>query len=542
MTNREIEAKFELLDPNQLEFWQTTPALASTFPLQPVVTVTHTDTYLDSGEYSLLRAGYVLRVRAQPGGYVVTLKSLNAEGDSLVHNRLELEGPVNAKANPLQMKHWPDEIRDFVKSWIDVDTKWHPLCTLQQTRHKRDVLAQTSMPPVAELSIDQVTVFGPEFVPSDDAAGSSIPAAQQVAEFQEIEIELKPNQDEALLTPIAQALKAEPTLKPLHTSKFERALELISNSVFNGEKYVAAIQPAMHMAEACRLIWRRQLTHMLLAEAGVCHSNEDEYIHQMRVAIRRARVAARLFSDYFQGKAVRRFDKILKRTGRLLGEVRDLDVACKKLKKFQEGHTQADLAELSDHWHAARKQARHALLAWLDSKKYSDFVADFARFCKTSGKGAREYDFEPGEAPTPYQVRHVIPSLLVNRFERVRCFETLFEVDQPIPASILHLLRIECKYMRYSLEFANHLLGAPGEQLVDKLKHLQDHLGELNDAAVSHRLLAALPATMDTEAVNQYAHAQTELLDKLRNSLAGDLQQFLDNESRAKLAQAIMRV
>lgn len=136
----------------------------------------------------------------------------------------------------------------------------------------------------------------------------------------------------------------------------------------------------------------------------------------------------------------------------------------------------------------------------------------------------------------------MIPSLLVNRFERVRSFETLFESDQPLPASILHLLRIECKYMRYSLEFANHLLGESGEQLINALKGLQDHLGELNDAAVSHRLLASLPATMDTEAVNQYATAQAELLDQLRNSLAGDLQQFLNSESRAKLAQAVMRI
>jgi len=542
MTQREIEAKFELLDPTQLDFWSTTPTLASTFPLQPAVTVTQTDTYLDSAEYSLLRAGYALRVRGQAGNYLITLKSLNSTGDSLIHDRLELEGPVKAGENPLQMKHWPDEIRHFVKSRIDVDTKWQPLCTLQQTRRKRDVLGGAEIPPIAELSVDQVIVYGPEFPLANAGADAAQPTAQPITQFQEIEVELKPDQDAALIKPLAQALQAEPTLKPYRTSKFERALESISNSVFDGKKYVLAIQPTMHMAEACRLIWRRQLTHMLLVEAGVCHSDDDEYIHKMRVAIRRARVAARLFADYFQGKAVRRFDKILKRTGRLLGEVRDLDVARKKLEKFQAGQTQADLAELDDHWHTARKRARHALLAWLDSKKYSDFVADFARFCKTPGKNAKEYAFEPGEAPTPYQVRHVMPSLLVNRFERVRSFEMLFETDQALPASILHLLRIECKYMRYSLEFANHLLGESGEQLINALKGLQDHLGELNDAAVSHRLLASLPATMETEAVNQYATAQAELLDQLRNSLAGDLQQFLNSESRAKLAQAVMRI
>ena len=53
----------------------------------------------------------------------------------------------------------------------------------------------------------------------------------------------------------------------------------------------------------------------------------------------------------------------------------------------------------------------------------------------------------------------------------------------------LHALRIDCKYLRYNLEFLRHLLGAEGEQLIAPLIALQDVLGELNDAVVSQQLL-----------------------------------------------------
>jgi CHAD domain-containing protein len=346
-----------------------------------------------------------------------------------------------------------------------------------------------------------------------------------------------------MLATLADALQKQANLKPLHTSKLERALVSISNSTFAGEQHVAYIQPTMPMAEACRQLWRQQFMQILLAEAGVCRNDADEYIHKMRVALRRARVAMRLFGAYFHPKTMRRFNRMMKRTATLLGGVRDLDIARKKLKKFRQNRQDPpELIGLDAHWKAMRKQARYALLSWLDSKKYTDFIAEFGDFCQTPGKGAKEFSFEPGERPTPYQVRHVMPSVLLERFEHVRCFETLLEVDQPMPEPILHLLRIECKYMRYSLEFAAHLLGQTGEELIELLRQLQEDLGELNDAAVSHTMLKALPTSLDSDPARSYMETQHEVLEQLRERLMNNLTRFLALESRYKLAQAIAQI
>ena len=135
-----------------------------------------------------------------------------------------------------------------------------------------------------------------------------------------------------------------------------------------------------------------------------------------------------------------------------------------------------------------------------------------------------------------------MPGMVVNRFERVRCFETRFETGDPLPAPTLHLLRIECKYLRYLLEFARHLLGPPGEQLIESLKQLQEHLGDLNDAAVSEAKLRAVDPKVDAKLVEQYASDQGELVTTLREEIVKDLPLFFSLANRHKLAQAIERI
>jgi CHAD domain-containing protein len=55
----------------------------------------------------------------------------------------------------------------------------------------------------------------------------------------------------------------------------------------------------------------------------------------------------------------------------------------------------------------------------------------------------------------------------------------------------LHALRIDCKKLRYALEFFAPVLGAEARVVIDEVKALQDHLGDLNDAQVAVELLSA---------------------------------------------------
>ena len=414
-----------------------------------------------------------------------------------------------------------------------------PLCVLRQRRVKRMITAMRRITPnrrsakrvtVGELSLDEVCICAVEGGPT-------------LARYHELEIELARGVDETELHALVAALQTELQTDPSPQSKLEFALTIVGSHPAGAPEDLQGIQREMHMAEACRLIWREQITAMLLNEAGVRFSANPEFVHDMRVATRRARAAARLFGDYFRTKAIRRHLKALRQTARLLGAVRDLDVAIDKLDRFARRsgkRTAAALADMLDEWRARRAAAHSELLAWLDSRRYARFVANFRQFCDTPNLGAVDYTPKPGQAPTPHQVRHVMPSMILNRFEAVRSFETLFESDGEVRIESLHLLRIECKYLRYNLEFVNGLLGPNAARLIAELRRLQDLLGNLNDAAVSKAMLANAQAGQPVPGIERYLQAQEKTIRRLSERVEGDLRQFtlLANRKRLALAMA----
>ena len=53
------------------------------------------------------------------------------------------------------------------------------------------------------------------------------------------------------------------------------------------------------------------------------------------------------------------------------------------------------------------------------------------------------------------------------------------------PIETLHTVRIDCKRLRYALEFLRETLSPQAEAAIEDFKHAQDHLGEMNDAYVA---------------------------------------------------------
>jgi CHAD domain-containing protein len=78
-------------------------------------------------------------------------------------------------------------------------------------------------------------------------------------------------------------------------------------------------------------------------------------------------------------------------------------------------------------------------------------------------------------------VRDWSASRIWASYERLRSYDSVIRsADLPT----LHGARIAGKRLRYALEFLDDVLGADQPALVYRLVALQDHLGELNDAAL----------------------------------------------------------
>ena len=244
------------------------------------------------------------------------------------------------------------------------------------------------------------------------------------------------------------------------------------------------------MAEAGRTTLLLHFDRMLSHEEGTRGGEDYEELHDMRVATRRMRAALRVFDDWLEPDVMRPYLRALRKTGRLLGAVRDLDVFHEKAQRYLDGlpeEQSGGLEPLFDAWRAERERHRQRLAAYLDSRAYAEFTARFDEFLHTPGVGARPLFTAAGEA-LPYRVRHALPVVVHGELAAVLAFGEWVSGPQA-PLTRFHRLRIAGKRLRYTLEFFQEMLGSRAKPLIGQVTALQDHLGDLQDAVVTSGVL-----------------------------------------------------
>jgi CHAD domain-containing protein len=525
----EVEAKFSIPDESAFQRLLETTSLGG-FSLGGMSVLELHDTYLDTERQALRGGGYAYRLRRSDDGYLATVKGLGgAEG--VVHRRVEHE---LALAEPLPPQEWPPSAaRDLVLRLCGKEPL-QALFTIRQTRHSR--LLRKRECSLAELNLDRVAV----------GQGGIV-----VANYLELEAELLPEGCEQDLEELAVELQGRWRLVPEIRSKYERALALLdleahsqegvehgmctglkpqdwgvgrqpggereaiagtklpssSNTdragmrpssddlvaVVPGEEWpfdAPGITPDDPMSEAGRKTFRFHYLRMLYHEPGTRRGKDIEALHDMRVATRRMRAAFHVFGDYFAPEVVAPYLKGLRRTGRALGAVRDLDVFRAKTQTYIDTLPESKRAGLDRFLttlEARREEARAQMLVYLDSKNYYRFVRSFGVFVETEGMGGLGVTANEGE-PRPYRVRHVAPMAIYERLAAVRAYDEWVSVPDP-PLPRLHALRIACKRLRYTLEFFSEVLGADHKPLVKEVVTIQDLLGGLQDAVVASCIL-----------------------------------------------------
>ncbi len=316
------------------------------------------------------------------------------------------------------------------------------------------------------------------------------------------------------------------------------------------------VLPDDPMSEAGRKVLCFHFGRMLAHEPGTRLGEDIEELHDMRVATRRMRSAFRVFAPYFDPDVLRPSLKGLRRTGRALGRVRDLDVFMEKAQNYlaeekevvvvQAGsphpHECSDLDGLLEDWRGQREATRTKMLAYLDSKQYQRFVQGFGQFLITEGAGALP---PPSDRPAPHQVYQIVPALIYTRYEVVRGYEPVIE---NAPLEILHALRIDCKRFRYTLEFFREVLGPEAKEVIEEVVTVQDHLGDLHDADVACHLLIGFlnqwsrqerRERINISGVTRYLVAKQNDLRVLVDSFPKTWRHFNRPEMRRQLALAV---
>jgi CHAD domain-containing protein len=299
------------------------------------------------------------------------------------------------------------------------------------------------------------------------------------------------------------------------------------------------VEPDDLMSEAGRKILAHHFARMLAQEEGVRHG-EHEAVHDMRVATRRLRSALDIFSPYYEFRVIKPFNSTLRKFGKTLGAVRDLDVFRLKADKYAESlpaDERDGLNVLLASWQAEIEEARANLSEMLNGHRYAEFVAEFAKFVLTPRKGEiKGHD----DDVIANHVRYVAPALIYERYGTVRAYEVELE---NLSLEKLHALRIDAKRLRYTLEAFEEALKSDAKKVIEATKQLQDHLGDLQDARVAGALMQDFIHRADeqqsTASVLQYMAVREEEKQVLLAAVRQKWQAFTSPNLRRALAMSI---
>ncbi|MBI3767723.1 MAG: CHAD domain-containing protein [Deltaproteobacteria bacterium] len=462
----ETEWQFESAEPPQR--WLHRAELPAGFALVAIKGGQIADTYYDTDDWRLYRAGYALRVRQTGHEREATMKQLAAARNGR-HQRRELTAPLaiataRVEADRPRPRNVIDRLDGLLADRIHAVAGTHAVRPIVELRTRRRRFAiERDGRVLGELALDVTSV------PVEGAPGP--------AHFHRVEVEVAAGVDAAELEPFAEACRREVMLAPTDESEFEAAMRVrgvVPNPVASLGSF--AIDASMTTGAVALASLRRHFVSLLEHEPGTRLGDDAEALHDMRVAIRRLRAALALFAEALPRRAAA-YGATLEWLAGALGAVRDLDVQLEHLEgwrtQMEAGDAEA-LSTVADLLRRRRVAARRRMLRALDCARYDAFVHRFSVLLRGS---------PPRRGIAQRPIVDVAPTLIRRRMRKVRKAGDAIVATSPPPA--YHELRIRCKKLRYALEAHAEVYGKPVRRLATAVTNLQQLLGDHQDAEVA---------------------------------------------------------
>ncbi len=427
--------------------------------------------YYDTPEHDLANRGMALRLRKAAGRWVQTLKTAGTAQAGL-HERGEFEAPAAAQLlNVVALAATP-----AAEIFADAALRGRlqPLFITEFKRTSR--LVEIHPGELAELCVDRGTITG---------------NAQQVP-ISEIELELKQGEASHLFD-FAQRLLVDVPLVLSNVSKAERGYALLAPQGAAASKAQAPLLDAtMSVPEAFRVVIGEGLRHLQANERGVVSSDDVEYVHQARVAIRRLRSAFGLFRRVVPKPAVGPLLDRVKALGTVLGGTRDWDVFVTEtlpavVKAFPD---HSGFATLRTSAERSRGAARERVLATITAADYTALLLELGSLLASqSWRASLDEDARTLES---MPIEGFVATVLERQWRRVR---RAGKHCSDLAPPQLHALRIEIKKLRYAVEFFQALHARKAvKAFLDQAAELQEILGTMNDATIASHLLDTMAA------------------------------------------------
>ena len=239
-------------------------------------------------------------------------------------------------------------------------------------------------------------------------------------------------------------------------------------------KWVAGTSPDQPVCEVAGRVLDARLK-------AVCHalplaaekSDEDvEHVHQLRISVRRAVEALRIFSGLMQEDDVAAWRDRLRRIRLAADEARNWDVLC---ERFSHGGGHGILAKMLEQFRARRQEAQGPIIAVYQESTATPCEAVIEKLIEeveSHDNGKRRFGRQAPQYLAP----------VVKKF--FKAAESDLTTDDS-----LHPLRIRTKKLRYAMEIVAVAFDSVfRKKLYPQVTLFQDLLGTVNDHATAKTL------------------------------------------------------
>jgi CHAD domain-containing protein len=291
-----------------------------------------------------------------------------------------------------------------------------------------------------------------------------------------------------------------------------------------------ALDPKAPAAEGFRAVLAHLAEAIKLNVPGTIDNVDPEFLHDLRVAVRRTRSvlsnAGRVLPADVRTRARESFGWL----GASTGDARDLDVYELEWSDYTRQLPQDALEPVRAHLAALRHEAHEQLADLLRSEQTAELLAWWSGWLSA---GSNDDDL-PDRAVAP--MREVVEARIVAAQRQLLTAGRAITASTPAP--LVHELRKDAKRLRYLLECFGGLYAPTARKaFVSRLKALQDNLGMHQDADVHvthlRRIVAELADSLPVDSFLAAGQLVEQLEQRRAATRAEFAARFADYDSKA---------
>lgn len=433
------------------------------------------DVYYDTKNFSLFKKGYACCLRNMRNQSALCLVPVTAIGATDTRREsLVMTMPLQKVADTLRIRTLASgEVKGLLRSLLNEKKLYKQF----RVRTRRAYFEFTEPPHRSPLMLDRVSIKSSRT--DKEKASASV-------HYNELIVTSGGVGGESIVS-LERKLKPKISIRQSNTNAFRRAIEMDAKRLTRRAPTGAVAIPSDRSGhDLFRAHMRTQLNMLEYWEKVAVEGSDKEGVHQMRVSIRRIRAALKTFAPLLSKSETTHWHAEFRWLAKRLGGVRDLDVFAEWLEQgkvvvadadadadadAEECHHLGDYqSDVSDLYHYARQ----GLLSSLGSDRYSHLLADFCAWIE------QEQCFFINNALTWKPTQELSDMLIKRAVQRIA--RKIKAIGKQSPAEQLHRFRVECKRVRYSLDMLEGAASESHQELISKLKCIQQVLGNHQDA------------------------------------------------------------